>query len=412
VNHRSILGIVAIVCAAACNRDSASDANAAQVSNQPRSASGSDSIGNGGKKGSGGRPASSITLAATDVAVVKRESIEAGIPVTGDLHPIETIGVRARIEGDLTGVFVREGQRVAAGELLAQFEASEAETSQKSAEADLSSAKSDQATAQWNLDQSRELFKAGAIAERDLKLAEQTLVAADAKVAAANARLRSMSNASRDTRVLSPAAGVIDKRLVQNGERVTRGQQLFSLVRNDALELMAAVPAKQGNSVVVGQSVHFTADGREFDGKVARVSPTIDPTNRSVTVYVQIPNGNGALKGGTFATGRVVLRVVPGALIVSMPAVRQSQENGQTFVYRIADRVIDLAPVQLGVIDERSGKAEVLSGLNDGDRVIVGNVGTLGRGMQVSVLGTDDQAGGGRRGGGKGKGKGPTTPSK
>jgi hypothetical protein len=48
----------------------------------------------------GGRAASAITLAATDVAVVKRETIEAGIPITGDLHPIETIGVRARIEGD------------------------------------------------------------------------------------------------------------------------------------------------------------------------------------------------------------------------------------------------------------------------------------------------------------------------
>lgn len=411
--------------AAACKGDSAGQANAApadpqkgagqQASGAPRDSAGGA---RGGSRG-GGRAASAITLAASDVAVVKRETIEAGIPITGDLRPIETISVRARIEGDLVGVFVREGERVAAGQLLARFESSEQETSQSSAEADVSSASSDLATAQWNLDQSRDLFKAGAIAERDLKVAEQTVESAKARLAAANARLKSTSNVSRDTRVVAPAAGIIDKRLVQNGERVTRGQQLFSLVRNDALELAAAVPAKQATAVAPGQVVHFVADARSFDGRVARVSPTVDPTTRAVTVYVTIPNRDGALKGGTFASGRVVQRTIGGAIVVPTPALRQSQENGQAFVYRIANRAVDAAQIQLGVIDERAGKAEVLSGLNEGDRVIVGNVGILGRGMQVTVLGTEDQGGsnggsrrGGRGGGAGGRGRGQQTPTR
>ncbi|HEY9225942.1 MAG TPA: efflux RND transporter periplasmic adaptor subunit, partial [Gemmatimonadaceae bacterium] len=345
------------------------------------------------------------------------DAIESGIPITGDLRPIETIGVRARIEGDLTSVLVREGQRVTEGQLLAEFESSEQETSKTSGEADVTSATSELATAQWNLDQSRDLFKAGAIAERDLKVTEQAVEAARAKLAAAQARLKSMSIASRDTKVYAPANGVIEKRLVQTGERVTRGQQLFSVVRNDALELTAAVPARQSNLVLTGQAVHFTADGKQFDGRVARVSPTIDPTTRAITVYVQIPNRDGSLKGGTFASGRVVQRTISGALIVPTSAVRQAQETGQTFVYRIADRQIDIAQVQIGVMDERAGKAEVLSGLSEGDRVIVGNVGTLGRGMQVSVLGSEDRPGsGGRRGGGRGargsKGQQPASPNK
>jgi RND family efflux transporter MFP subunit len=207
---------------------------------------------------------------------------------------------------------------------------------------------------------------------------------------------------------LAPAAGIIEKRLVQNGERVTRGQQLFSLVRNDALELTAAVPAKQGSAVKPGQVVHFVADARNFDGTVARVSPTIDPTTRAITVYVTVPNRDGALKGGTFAAGRVVQRTLTEAIVVPTPALRQSAENGQTFVYRVASRAVEAAQIQLGVIDERAGKAEVLSGLNEGDRVIVGNVGILGRGMQVTVLGTDDQGGSGvgRRGSGGGSASG------
>ena len=417
--------LIALASMVSCKTDTPNAAAAAEAgaggggNGGPRGSASAETTSRGGQGrggGSGargaGRPVPSITLASSDVATVKRETIEAGIPITGDLHPIETVGVRARIEGDLVGVYVREGQRVSAGQMLARFESSEQETSQASAQADVSSAQTDLETAQWNLDQSKELFKAGAISERDLKLSEQTVETARARLAAANARLRSTSNVTRDTRVIAPTSGIIEKRLVETGERVTRGQQLFSLVRNDALELAASVPARQANAVAAGQAVHFVADGREFDGRVARVSPTIDPASRSVTVYVQIPNANGALKGGTFANGRVVQRTIANAIVVPTPALRQSQENGQTFVYRIANRAVDVAPIQLGVIDERAGKAEVLSGLNDGDRVIVGNVGTLGRGMQVTVLGTDDQSGpgganGGRRGGRRGRGPAP-----
>lgn len=409
--NRQLVALAILATAVACKGETAGQANAASPSGTgaSRDSGGRDARGGGGGGGAagrGGRPTSSITLAATDVGVVRHDVVEAGIPITGDLRPIETIGVRARIEGDLTNVFVREGQNVTAGQLLAQFESSEQEVTQASAQADVKSATADVSTAQWNLDQSRELFKAGAIAERDLKVAEQTLESSRARLAAANARLKSTSNLERDTRVVSPAAGVIDKRLVQTGERVTRGQQLFSLVRNDALELTASVPARSASTVAVGQAVRFQADGKEFGGRVARVSPTIDPTSRSITVYVQVPNRDGSLKGGTFAAGRVVQRTISNALVVPTPAIRQAQESGQTFVYRIADRTIDVAQVTLGVIDERAGKAEVLTGLADGDRVIVGNVGTLGRGMQVTVLGAEDRPGSGngtgRRGGGRG----------
>jgi membrane fusion protein (multidrug efflux system) len=160
-------------------------------------------------------------------------------------------------------------------------------------------------------------------------------------------------------------------------------------VRSDVLELAAAVPARQANAVNVGQSVHFFADGRQFDGKVARVSPTVDPATRSVTVYVQIPNARGTLKGGTFASGRVVSRVISNALVVPSAAIRQPPGQGPPYVYRIANRTIDVAPVQLGVVDDRVGTTQIVDGLREGDRVIVGNVGARGRGMQVVIAGEE-----------------------
>ena len=398
INHtlRAVpVALALLSLAAACSKDAAADAASdpkrAGASGQPAAgaaAGGARQSGPGGA-GAAGRPSPSITLAPTDVATVGPTTIEDGVALTGDLRPSETIDVRSRIEGDLTEVYVREGQEVAAGQLLARFESSIQESSRASAEADRAAANAELTNAQWTLEQNESLFKEGAIAERDLKVSQQGVVAARARVAAADARLRASGNEARDTRVLAPASGVIEKRLVDGGVHLSRGAPMFTLVRSGTLELAAAVPARQAAPVRVGQVVHFVADARRFDGRVARVSPTIDPTTRAVTVYVQVPNPGNALRGGTFATGRVVSRTLTNVLGVPTAALRQSQDNGQPFAYRIDGKTLQVATLQIGAVDEQSGVAQVTDGLQAGDRVVVGNVGTLGRGMQVTIAGAE-----------------------
>jgi RND family efflux transporter MFP subunit len=397
INHtlRALpVGLALLSLAAACSKDAAADNSSnpkgASVQQAGTGAGGAAGArGGAGGAGAGGRPSPSITLAPTDVATVGRMTIEDGVPLTGDLRPSETIDVRSRIEGDLTDVYVREGQEVSAGQLLARFESSTQESSRASAEADRAAANADLTNAQWTLDQNESLFKAGAIAERDLKVSQQAVVAARARVAAADARLRASGNEARDTRVLAPASGVIEKRLVDGGVHLSRGAPMFTLVRSGTLELAAAVPSRQASAVRVGQVVHFVADARRFDGKVARVSPTIDPATRAVTVYVQVPNPGNSLRGGTFATGRVVSRTLTNVLGVPTAALRQSQDNGQPFAYRIDGKTLQVAPLQIGAVDEQQGVAQVTDGLQAGDRVVVGNVGTLGRGMQVTIAGAE-----------------------
>jgi membrane fusion protein, multidrug efflux system len=342
----------------------------------------------GGGPAGGGRGGPVVTLATSDVATVGRSSLEEGIAITGDLRPIETIAIRARIEGDVERVLVREGESVRAGQLLAVFESIEQEVGRASAAADLEAARNEVETALWTQEQNEQLFKAGAISARELRTSQQSLATAKARLAAAEARARTTGMTVRDTRVLAPTNGIIERRSVQTGEHVARGAAMFTLVRGDVLELAASVPSRSGNLVRAGQTVRFAADGRSFDGRVARVSPTIDPTSRAITVYVQVPNANGQLKGGTFATGRVVSRAIPQALTVPTAALRQSAGSGQPFVYRIgAQNTVEQMPVRVGVVDERLAIAEILDGLKEGDRVIVGNVGTLGRGMKVVMAG-------------------------
>ncbi len=332
-----------------------------------------------------GRGGQVLTLAPTDVDTVTTTSIADGVPVTGILRPIETIDVRARLEGDVNTVSVREGQYVHSGALLASFEAVEMQSAAQSAVADRSSAQTDLQTAIWNLEQTQELFKAGAVPERDVRAAQQSVSSARARLAAAVSRLRAASNTSRDTRVIAPASGTIEKRFVERGEHLARGAPMFTLVRNDVLELAAAVSEKRASVIRQGQPVEFTANGMSFTGRVARVSATIDPTSRAVTVYVQVPNGNGTLKGGTFASGTVVARTIANAIVVPIAAIKQGVE-GRSLAYRIVSRKLEEATVTLGVRDDRAGVIEVTSGLNAGDVIITGNVGTLGKGMKVDII--------------------------
>jgi RND family efflux transporter MFP subunit len=379
VNKYSALAVATVIAAFGCSKPSGQEASA-----RPAGAPGA------GK--AGGRGPMTLVLAPTDVIVARRTSMVDGVAITGNLRPIETVDVRARLEGVLDGVYVREGDFVRAGQLLARFESSGQESTLQSAAADRASAEGDLATAEWRLTQSEQLFKQGAIAEEELRSARAAVGTARAKVAAANARVRTTSLSARDTRVLATTSGTIEKRFAEPGEHIGSGGQLFTLVRNDVLELAASVPERQANNVARGQPVQFLANGQPFQGRVARVSPTVDPTTRSVTVYVQVPNPTGALKGGTFVTGTVLTRTIASALAVPVGALHQTA-TGDQIVYKIQAGTIDTATVKVGVVDNRAGLAEALSGVADGDSIVAGNVGSLGQGMKVQLA-----TAGGRRG--------------
>lgn len=364
---RSFAVAAAILAAAACSKPSAEAGPAA-----------------GGGTQAGGRAVQTLTVAESDITVARRATLVDGVPITGTLRPIETVEVRARLDGDLQGVYVREGDFVRAGQLLARFESTEQESTAQSAAADRVAAQGELATAEWNLEQSQQLFRAGAIPETDLRSARNAVATARARLAATNSRYRTASMSARDTRVLAPTSGVIEKRLVENGEHIARGGAMFTLVRNDILELAAAVPERRANAVRVGQSVEFQASGANVVGRVARLSPTIDPVSRSITVYVQIPNAKGAIKGGTFASGTVLSRTITNAMVIPQSALRQTA-GGIQLTYKIENGSLDTATVQVGVVDDRLGVVEALTGVADGDSLIAGNVGSLAAGMKVQI---------------------------
>ncbi len=361
---------------------------ASQATSAAGAGGGTRGPGAGGARGGG-----SVVLSSADIHKVTAGTIEEGVEISGNLRPIETVSVRARLEGDLTQLHMREGDVVHAGSLMAEFESSEQVAALRSAEADEIAARMESETAQWNLEQTRDLFKAGAVAERDMRAAEQATATANARLAAAESRERAAASLAADTRVLSPVNGVVEHRNVENGERVNRGEELFTVVRSDVLELTAAVPARRANTLKRGQVVRFSADGRTIEGRVSRISPTIDLASQSVTVYVEVPNRDLSIKGNAFATGQVIERSLADQLLLPQAAIRQTSgtSGAGAFVWKLERGTLVSAPVTLGVVDEARGIVQVLSGVAAGDEVVVGNVGLLGVGMAVQVIGTESR---------------------
>lgn len=387
MSTRFALAVALLALTAGCERTP--DAAAAPGGTAPTPAAGAAA--------SAARSAGSVVLSGADLFTLAPGLIEDGVAISGGLRPIESVSIRARLEGDVLDVAVREGDAVARGALLARFESTEQEAALASAEADRMAAETEANTAKWNFEQTKDLFEAGAIPERDYRAAEQAAAAAAARLAAADARLRSATLLARDTRVVAPVSGVIERRTIERGVRAQRGADLFVLVRTDVLELTAAVPARLSGGVRAGQPVRFTADGRRIEGRVARISPTIDPASQSVTVYVQVPNADGALKGNTFATGQIIERSLASELLIPQGAVRQAPNGGAPFAWKVVSGKLERTALRLGIVDEARGVVQVLEGLVAGDQVVVGNVGTLGAGMQVQLIGEAPPAAAGAR---------------
>ena len=348
-------------------------------------------------KGVSGAPATpkngsktrSVAVAPSDIATAHVGALSDGIPITGLLRPMESVDMHARIEGDLTGVYVREGQHVQQGQLLAQFEAVAQQSGAASARAGQAAAKADLSQAEWNFKQSSDLFHAGAISEADYRASQQSVDAARARLAAADAALEAAAITARDTRVVAPITGVIDKKLVDVGEHMTKGASMFTVVRSQTLELAATVPERRAAAIRIGQKVSFSAQGLAFTGVVARISPTIDATTRAITVYVDVDNSSGTLKGNSLATGNVVASTVSGALLVPTSALHQTADSGKTYVYRVNSGTVEQVYINLGIVNDQAALAQVISGLAAGDQVVVGNVGTLAAGTQVQIIGGD-----------------------
>lgn len=329
-----------------------------------------------------------LELAAVDVVAAQPRVLSRQLPLSGSISPVVQATVKSKVSGDVEEVTVREGQDVRQGDVIARIDTRNLQAQYDREVAAVEKARADMDLATLNRDKNRTLLEQHFISQNTYETTESAYAASVASYKLAQAQARMMKINLDDAVIRAPFSGTVAKRLVQPGGKVSSDSEIVSLVDLRQMLLEAAVPAAEIPSVRIGQTAHFKVGGfgnREFTGEVQRISPVTTDGSRSIMIYIAVANADGALKGGMFAQGELTLEATQPVLSVPRPAIHE--EAGMAFVYTLEDGKISRREVKLGSGVQDSPYVEVRSGLSEGERVIVTDIGDNKAGVSAFVRG-------------------------
>jgi membrane fusion protein, multidrug efflux system len=205
----------------------------------------------------------------------------------------------------------------------------------------------------------------------------QTLEAQRARVALARKALA-------DTLIRAPLDGVVAERHVNVGQYLSRGARVATIVRIDPVRIELTIPEAVVAEVRRGQKVSFTVQsypGRRFEGTIAHVGPALKSDARALVAEAVVPNGDGELQPGFFASARIALPASRPSVVVPASAVRT--EAGVSRVYVARNGRAEVRLVQIGTEDE--GRSEILRGVAAGEQVITSPADHLADGLPIQV---------------------------
>jgi HlyD family secretion protein len=370
---------------------------------------------------SGDAPAREVRL-----APVTRATFEQAIEIAGTLAADEQVVLATKVPGRLSTIDVDLASPVKQGQLLAQVETTDYELGVQLAQAALGQARAQlglpangtrrrvdaDATAvvrqaKATLEEARanearasKLAEEGLTPQAELDTARAALLRAEASLESAReeVRLREAQVRQReselelarqrlaDTAIRSPLDGFVQARRANRGQYLPAGAPVVEVVRIDPLRLRLAVPEREATSLRSGQAVRVRVSGQsgggaasEYSGTLTRLAPSLDEQTRSLLIEADIPNP-GTLRPGNFVQARIVVgersvATVPESAIVTFAGL-------QKVILVDAGKAIE-RPVTTG--DTRDERVEIVTGLRDGERVVV-SPGALQQGQPVRVL--------------------------
>ncbi len=319
-----------------------------------------------GRQGQQERPP--VPVAVTTVAVGAVEDFYRGAT---NLTAAEEAVVVARTRGVVQALFAEEGDVVQAGQRLAQLE-----TERLELEVALSRT---------------QLANLGAAFERAQRLHESRMISPteydNARFAfhteRTNLQLREYE--LREAAIRATIDGVITRRLVKVGFTLNENEPAFEMKRLDTIEAELNVPERETGRIHAGQLAQVVVDAlpdAQFDGKVLRVAPEIDPASGTFRVTVTVDNADGRLRPGMF--GRVAIRVDrhEDALLTPLDAVVVFRDQSSLFVVR--EGLAERREVTTGYISE--GNIEILEGASAGELVVMTGQEGLRDGARVHIV--------------------------
>jgi RND family efflux transporter MFP subunit len=363
------------------------------------------------------------------VVLAKRRPVVNSLTLSGAFRPYQQVDVHAKVAGFIRKIYVDVGDHVKAGQVLAVLEVPELSAQVEGAKADLQRyqdavrrseseiqrAESTHAAyhaAYSRLKQASE-SRPGLIAEQELddsmakdketsaqiESARASLAESQSQQVSARTDLDRLSALEAYSHITAPFAGVVTKRYADTGALIqagtaseTQSMPVVQLAEWSKLRLVvpvpeSAVPQLQLESTV---QVHVSAMNRDFEGQVARFANALNDETRTMHTEIDVQNSDGTLKEGMYAEAKIILKQQIDALTIPIQALERNNSGGTVLIVDAEGRVEE-RQVKLGA--ESSDRVEILGGLAENDRVVIGNRGEFRAGEKVRPKPVNENAG-------------------
>lgn len=313
-----------------------------------------------------------------------RRTIVPQLHFSGSLDPEWQAQVAAKVDGRLEKVYVHEGDRVEKGQVLAILEQMDTDANLLSAKGSFLDAQTSLRKAETDLARYEKLYATGAVSQQvvdDYRFARDN---AAAKLEAARGSLQGMESKAAGTVVTAPADGIVAKRFYQEGYYAKAGTPLFAIADISMLKTTIHIPEGQVTGVKVGNEADIALPaypGKKLVGKITRIAPVADLPAHTFAAEVSVDNSEGLL-AGVYANVSLIGEPREQVLTIPMHAIVM-RDDQQTVFVADAQGVVQRRVLALGYSDDKV--AEVLSGLDEKDTIVVEGHNKLREGSRINL---------------------------
>ena len=313
-----------------------------------------------------------------------KKAIEQSSEFIATVRSLRSSTVQPEVEGVVTRIFVKSGDRVRAGAPLVQIKPERQQATVRSTEANRAGVEADVQYWRQQVKRLEALVAAGAISRQEFEQAQNSLRVAESRLEALNAQVREQQVELQFYRVDAPQAGVVGDITIRQGDRVTKSTMITTIDDNSGLEAYIQIPLDRTPDLRLGLPVQIL----DADGKVAAtnpitfVAPRVDDATQTVLVKSALRQAPPSIRTQQFIRSRIVWRSTEG---LTVPITAVSRINGKYFCYVVekGDKgsVARQRPIEVG---ELLGNDYVVkSGLAPGDQLIVSGIQKIGDGAPV-----------------------------
>jgi RND family efflux transporter MFP subunit len=321
------------------------------------------------------------------LATAEARPIEETTTYVATLKSLRSTTIQPQIDGQITQILVRSGDRVRQGTPLMQIDSRRQQAAVSSEEAERAAREAAVAFARQQAQRTRDLYAAGAISKQEQERADTELRTAEASLKALQAQVRQQEVQLRYFTIAAPTAGVIGDVPVRVGHVVTPQTVLTTIDQNETLEVYVSVPIERAPALKRGLPIQILSnDGDQVlaTSVVNFISPRVDDQTQSILVKGQVRNPSGALRGMQSVRARVVWQTSPG---LTIPVTAVLRVSGQFFAFVAEDAGGKLVAKQRAIkVGPITGDSyPVLDGLKAGDRIVTSGTMKLADGAPIQV---------------------------